>query len=438
MGPVTRRAFTAAALTVLAATGGPAGASDRRPRVEPPRTPADPPAAGPSRATDAGRATGTDGTTGTEMRGMWLATVANRDWPSRTGLSASEQRAELTALLDEAVRRRLNTVMFQARPTADALWPSPYEPWSQFLTGTQGRDPGWDPLGTAVEEAHARGLELHAWFNPYRIALHADPVRLVASHPARRHPDWVVPYGGKLHYNPGLPEVRAFVREAMLDAVRKYPVDGVHFDDYFYPYPVAGQVFDDDAAFDRHGGGFADRAAWRRDNIDRLVRETAAGITAIRPGTRFGISPFGVWRNAATDPRGSDTRAGVQTYDDLFADTRTWVREGWIDYVVPQLYWNIGLPAADYAELVSWWAGVARGSRTELYVGEALYKVGDPAQGAAWQDPAELSRHLTLARGHAEVRGHVFFAAREVAADPAGAMTRVVADHYEQPARPAR
>ncbi|UPZ32349.1 family 10 glycosylhydrolase [Streptomyces sp. LRE541] len=372
------------------------------------------------------------------LRGMWLATVANRDWPSKPGLTADRQRAELLAHLDTAVERRLNAVIFQVRPTADALWASPFEPWAQCLTGVQGQDPGWDPLGTAVTEAHARGLELHAWFNPYRVANHIDPTRLVASHPARVHPDWIVPYGGKLYYNPGLPEVRAFVQDAMLDAVGKYAVDAVHWDDYFYPYPVAGQVFDDDAAYAAHGGQFPDRAAWRRDNIDRLVLETAARLKEVRPGTRFGISPFGVWRNAGTDPTGSDTRAGVQTYDDLHADTRKWVRENWIDYICPQLYWNIGLAAADYAKLVPWWSQVAQGSRTKLYVGEALYKAGDPAQPAAWQDPAELSRHLTLAADHPEVGGHVFFSAKEVAADRIGAMARVVADHYQQPAKPSR
>jgi uncharacterized lipoprotein YddW (UPF0748 family) len=364
--------------------------------------------------------------------------VANRDWPERAGDPAERQRAQLLAHLDNAVRDRLDTVLLQVRPTADALWPSEFEPWSQVLTGTQGEDPGWDPLGTAVTEAHARGLELHAWCNPYRVANHDDPDRLVPSHPARRHPDWVVPYGGKLYYDPGLPEVRSFVQDAMLDAVRRYPVDALHFDDYFYPYPVAGETFDDDAAFARYGGGFPDRAAWRRDNIDRLVRETAARLRRVRPGTRLGISPFGVWRNAATDPLGSRTRAGVQTYDDLHADTRRWVREGWIDYVVPQLYWNIGFEAADYAELVSWWARTAEGSRTRLYLGEALYKAGDPAQPAAWQDPAELSRHLTLAGEYPQVRGHVFFAARDLAEDRIGAMARVVADHYGRPAGPPR
>ncbi|MGW6158115.1 glycoside hydrolase family 10 protein [Streptomyces sp. NPDC055144] len=365
-----------------------------------------------------------------DMRGMWLATVANRDWPSKPGLSAAQQRTELIAHLDTAVGRHLNAVVFQVRPTADALWPSPYEPWSEVLTGVQGKNPGWDPLGTAVAEAHRRGLELHAWFNPYRIANHTDLSRLVSTHPARRHPDWVVPYGGKLYYNPGLPDVRKFVQDAMLDAVRRYDIDAVHWDDYFYPYPVAGQVFDDDDAYAAHGGNFPDRASWRRDNTDRLVREMAASVKRIRPRTQFGISPFGVWRNAATDPLGSDTRAGVQTYDDLHADTRKWVRERWIDYICPQIYWNIGFAAADYAKLVPWWSDVARGTGVRLYAGEALYKAGDPAQPAQWQDPAELSRHLTFAERYPQVNGHVFFSAKEVGADRIGAMARVVEDHY--------
>ncbi|MFI7319371.1 glycoside hydrolase family 10 protein [Streptomyces venezuelae] len=411
MRRMSRRGFSlvaAATLAGLATTGDAVAASGRRPKD------------------------------GRELRGMWLASVVNRDWPSKPGLPAAQQRGELLAFLDSAVNRRLNAVVFQVRPTADALWPSPYEPWSEYLTGVQGKDPGWDPLGTAVHEAHRRGLELHAWFNPFRIANHTDPSRLVATHPARVHPDWVVPYGGKLYYNPGLPAVRRFVQDAMLDAVRRYPIDAVHWDDYFYPYPVAGQVFDDDDAFERYGGGFPDRASWRRDNIDRLVREMARRVKKARGRTQFGISPFAVWRNIATDPTGSDTRAGVQTYDDLYADTRGWVKKGWIDYIVPQVYWNIGFPAADYAKLIPWWNDVVRGTGVNLYIGEALYKAGDPAQPAAWQDPAELSRHLTFAEGFREVRGHVYFSAKEVGVDKIGAMARVVADHYQKPAKPPR
>ncbi|WP_443066763.1 glycoside hydrolase family 10 protein [Streptomyces sp. NBC_01255] len=422
MRPIGRRGFvagaTGAALMVTGATTGTAGGTAPASAASPDR------GKGPHRKR--------------EFRGMWVATVANRDWPSRSGLTAEEQRAELLAHLDTAVERHLNAVVLQVRPTADALWPSPYEPWAQCLTGVQGRDPGWDPLGTAVEEAHARGLELHAWFNPYRVANHTDPTRLVTDHPARLHPEWVLPYGGKLYYNPGLPEVRRFVQDAMLDALRRYDIDAVHWDDYFYPYPVAGQVFADDEAYARYGADFPDKASWRRNNTDLLVSEMAARIKDTKKHVAFGISPFGVWRNIATDPEGSDTRAGVQTYDDLYADTRKWIREGWIDHVVPQLYWNIGLPAADYAKLLPWWDAVVRGTGVGLYIGEALYKAGDPAQPTAWQDPKELSRHLGLAATYRSVGGHCFFAAKEVAADRAGAMAAVVADHYPTRVRPPK
>jgi uncharacterized lipoprotein YddW (UPF0748 family) len=365
-----------------------------------------------------------------EMRGMWIATVANIDWPAAPGQSAADAQAELAGLLDTAADWGLNTVFFQVRPTADALWPSPHEPWSQWLTGVPGQDPGWDPLGFAVREAHARGLALHAWFNPYRVATHEDPARLAEGHPVRDRPEWAVPYGGRLYYNPGIPEVRAFVQDAMMHAVESYDIDGVHWDDYFYPYPVAGEVFDDDAAFREHGGGFGDRGDWRRHNIDLLVREMRERVRAVRSGIPFGVSPFAVWRNSSTDPLGSDTRGGVQTYDDLYADVRTWVREGWLDYVVPQVYWHIGHSAADYATLVRWWSDVADGTGVALYIGEALYKAGDPAQPEAWQDPAELSRHLTLCRDHAPVGGHAFYSGTQVVTDPVGAMRRVHEDHY--------
>ncbi|TQK43420.1 uncharacterized lipoprotein YddW (UPF0748 family) [Streptomyces sp. SLBN-118] len=414
MGQIGRRGFVMAAAGAMAALG----------------------TAGDAAARTADRGSWPRRARAREFRGMWMATVANRDWPSRPGLTPAQQRAELCAHLDTAVARKLNVVVLQVRPTADALWPSPYEPWSQYLTGSQGRNPGWDPLGAAVAEAHRRELRLHAWFNPYRVAVHTDPSRLVESHPARVHPEWVLPYGGKLYYNPGIPEVRRFVQDAMMDAVRRYDIDGVHFDDYFYPYPVAGQVFDDDATYARYGAGFPDKAAWRRDNTDRLVREMADRIRRSGKVIPFGISPFGVWRNATTDPLGSDTRAGVQTYDDLHADTRMWVKKGWIDYVVPQIYWNIGFPAADYARLIPWWNDVVRDTDVDLYAGEALYKAGDPAQPAPWQDPAELSRHLTLARAYEGVRGHCFFSAKEVMSDQIGAMARVVADHYPTRVRP--
>ncbi|MFE6837513.1 glycoside hydrolase family 10 protein [Streptomyces sp. NPDC057705] len=409
MAYIGRRALLAGAAGVIAAaTSGPAAAAARRT------------SSGPSPRAAAAA----------DFRGMWIASVSNVDWPSRSGLSAGRQRTELLRLLDTAVARRLNAVILQVRPAADALWPSKLEPWSQWLTGEQGVDPGWDPLGTAVAEAHARGLELHAWFNPYRVANHTDPDRLATSHPARRNPGWTVEYGGKLYYNPGLPEVRRFVQDAMFDAITRYPVDAVHWDDYFYPYPADGEYFDDDEAYEEHGGAFASRAAWRRHNTDTLVQEMSARLRALRPAVRFGISPFAVWRNSDRDPLGSPTRAGLGTYDDLYADTRKWVREGWIDYIVPQAYWHIGHPTADYADIVPWWARTVAGTGVDLYVGEALYRCDADSTTAAWRDPEELSKHVRLAAGHPEVRGHVYFSAKQVAADPNGAMARVVADHY--------
>ncbi|TDC01016.1 hypothetical protein E1267_33115 [Nonomuraea longispora] len=373
-----------------------------------------------------------------QLRAMWISSVANIDWPSRTGLSVSAQQAEFRSWLDLAVRKRMNAVIVQIRPTADAFWPSPHEPWSQWLTGTQGRDPGYDPLAFMVNEAHARNLEFHAWFNPYRIANHADPNRLVSTHPARRNPGWRFAYGGKLYYNPGIPEVRAFIEDAIMDAVSRYDVDGVHLDDYFYPYPVSGQTIPDSATYDRYGAGFATIGDWRRNNVNLLVRELGQRIHAAKPHVSFGISPFGIWRNAGTDPLGSRT-SGLQSYDAIYADSREWVKQGWIDYISPQIYWHIGFSTAAYEVLTAWWSDVVRNTGVRLVVGQAAYRAGASGEDSAWQDPAELSDHLHDNRKHPEVVGDVFFSAKDVRADRIGAFTRVVDAHYTRPALlPAR
>ncbi|MFC7545209.1 glycoside hydrolase family 10 protein [Plantactinospora sp. GCM10030261] len=383
-----------------------------------------------------------------QFRAMWIASVVNIDWPTAASRTSPDriavQQAEYQGWLDLAKRLNHNAVVVQVRPTADAFWPSPYEPWSEYLTGVRGQNPGWDPLAYLVSEAHKRNLEFHAWFNPYRISMPApggagaDINQLAPGHPVREHPEWAVAYpvnaaGSRLYYNPGIPAVREFVQTAMMDAVRRYDLDGVHFDDYFYPYPAAGQDFPDDATFAEHGDGFADKADWRRHNIDLLIQEMGQKIKAAKPWVKFGVSPFGIWRNKAADPLGSDTN-GSQSYDANFADTRKWVKEEWVDYIVPQIYWNIGLPVADYAKLVPWWAEVVRGTRVHLYVGQADYKIGEPGQPAAWQDPAEMSRHLTFNRDHPEVLGNVHFSAVQVRADKLGATTLYAAEHYSRPA----
>ncbi|MEU4288936.1 family 10 glycosylhydrolase [Kribbella sp. NPDC026596] len=369
-----------------------------------------------------------------QFRATWVSSVVNIDWPSKTGLSAAQQQAELISWFDDAVRQHHNAVILQVRPTADAFWPSKVEPWSRYLTGTQGGDPGYDPLAFAVAEAHKRNLELHAWFNPYRLSMGTDINALVPTHPARQHPDWVVTYGGKLYYNPGIPAARKLVEDAIMDAVSRYDLDGVHFDDYFYPYPVAGQVFDDAATYAQYGAGFPTLADWRRNNIDLLIQEIQSRIKAIKPWVKFGISPFAVWRNKATDPEGSDTTAGVQTYDDLAADTRKWVREDWIDYIVPQVYWAGGFAPADYNKIVPWWADQVRGTHVHLYIGEATYKVGTSTQSPDWADPQELSDHLAFDSTIPEVKGNIYFSAKDVRADRLGATTLLNNNWYTRPA----
>jgi uncharacterized lipoprotein YddW (UPF0748 family) len=387
----------------------------------------------PAFGAESGAAAGTFGPRKRELRAMWISSVVNIDWPSRTGLSAADQQAEFLHWLDVAERFNLNAVFVQVRPTADAFWPSPLEPWSQYLTGVQGQDPGYDPLGFIVEEAHRRNLELHAWYNPYRVSMQADPAKLVPEHPARVHPEWIWAYGGKLYFDPGLPEAQEHIQQAILHSVEHYDLDGVHFDDYFYPYPVAGQVIPDDATYAAHGAGFDDIAAWRRHNVDTFVHSISERIKALKPWVKFGISPFGIWRNRATDPLGSET-GGSQSYDLQFADTRKWVLEGWLDYINPQIYWQFGLAVADYLKLVPWWADVAATSGTHLYIGEALYKV----TSGVFTDPAELSNHLTFDReidaAGTPVHGNVYFSANHVPADPKGSMSRVLADHYSRPA----
>ncbi|MGW1676262.1 glycoside hydrolase family 10 protein [Saccharopolyspora sp. NPDC002376] len=361
----------------------------------------------------------------TAMRGMWIASVTNIDWPSKPGLSAEQQQAEYRELLDQAVSNKLNAVFVQVRPTADAFWPSPHEPWSHWLTGAQGADPGYDPMRFLVDEAHQRGLQFHAWFNPYRVSMQDDPQKLVPEHPARKHPDWTFAYDGKLYYNPGVPEAREFVTEAIMDAVRNYDVDGVHLDDYFYPYPADGQQIPDQKTFAEHGKDFANIEDWRRHNVDQLVSDLDTRVHEAKPDAKFGVSPFGIWRNASSDPAGSDT-SGLESYSAIYADTRKWVQEGWVDYIAPQVYWPIGHSAADYAKLVPWWSKTVAGTGVDLYIGQAAYRVGQDG----WTDPGELSKHLTLNAEQSDVKGDIFFSAKSLTTNAAEAMARVVAEHY--------
>ncbi|GGK87276.1 glycosyl hydrolase [Sphaerisporangium melleum] len=368
-----------------------------------------------------------------QLRGVWIATVHNVDWPTKPGLTQARQQAEYLRILDNAVKRKLNAVFVQVRPASDAIYKSPYEPWSQWLAGAPGRDPGWEPLPFLIDEAHKRGLEFHAWFNPYRAADKDDLTKLPANHPARQHPSWVVKHEGRLYYNPGLPQVRAHTVKVVKDVVQRYDIDGVHFDDYFYPYPGKGTKFADAAAFTKYGKGMS-LADWRRENVNTLVAQVGAAVHEAKPYVKFGISPFGIWRNKSDDPSGSDTK-GLSAYDAIYADARAWIKAGSVDYIMPQLYWPRGFAAADYAKLVPWWANEVKGTGVHLYIGQALYRVGSK-DVPAWTKAGELPAHLTLNRKHPEVRGDVYFSAAQLAGNPLGVLDALVKGHYSRPALP--
>jgi uncharacterized lipoprotein YddW (UPF0748 family) len=424
---------------VAVAVGAIAAGLIRAARYHPPPVRPVAPAAGSAAAGPAGCA-GVPVAAARELRGMWLTTVNNIDFPSRPGLSEQQVKAEYRGWLDLAAAQRHNAIFVHVRPSGDAFWPSRYAPWSEWLTGRRdGAGPGWDPMAFMVAEAHRRNLEFHAWFNPYRgsqpapAGAGADLAKLAPNHPLRQHPDWAVAYPkgptGRLYFDPGNPAARRFVEDSILEAVRAYDIDGVHFDDFFYPYPEQGQDFPDGASYARRADRAQSRADWRRTNVDTFVREMSVRIKQVKPWVKFGISPFGIWRNAATDPAGSRT-SGLQSYDAIYADTRAWVRNQWLDYIVPQLYWAIGFARADYATLLAWWSALVRGTRVQLYIGQADYRVGEPGP---WRDPAQLSRQLALNHRYG-VTGSVHFSATQVRADRLGAVTRYRNAHYAQPA----
>jgi uncharacterized lipoprotein YddW (UPF0748 family) len=369
-----------------------------------------------------------------EFRAAWVATVGNIDWPSRPDLDTWTQQAELLAILNKAVALHMNAIILQIRPGTDALYDSKLEPWSEYLTGRQGRppEPAWDPLAFAVAEAHKRGLELHAWFNPYR-ARYAHPLSEAArTHVSNTHPSLVRQYGSYLWMDPGDPAVRKLAVQIVLDVVKRYEVDGVHIDDYFYPYKEndsAGRPIDfpDSATYARYrnGGGTLARDDWRRRNVDLLVEDLYHGVHATKPWVRFGVSPIGIWR-PGNPPA---VVASFDAYQEIFADTRKWLREGWVDYWVPQLYWAIDSPQS-YPVLLDWWASQNVKHRN-LWIGNGLHRVASPAAAtdgvapqarAAWRadEIVEQVRVTRASVGQAPnggATGNVFFSMKGLMRD---------------------
>lgn len=328
-----------------------------------------------------------------EFRGAWIQAV-NGQW---TGVGRDQMQRTLTYQLDELLKDGVNAIFFQVRPECDALYQSSIEPWSRFLTAQQGRapQPFWDPLKWMVDECHKRGMELHAWINPYRAKTKTTH-ELASNHIAIQHPERVFNYDGQFILNPALPENRGFICHVCGDILRRYDVDGLHYDDYFYPYPVAGQPIPDQQYFAANPRGFKNIGDWRRDNVSLFVKELCDTVRAVKPWVKVGVSPFGIYRNKRSSDIGSNTN-GLQNYDDLYADILLWVNNGWVDYCVPQIYWEIGNKAADYETLIKWWNQYC-GNRP-LYIGEDVertVKNADPKNPASHQMPAKFRLHEQL------------------------------------------
>lgn len=368
-----------------------------------------------------------------EFRAAWVATVGNMDWPSKRGLSSADQQQELIAILDKLVALRMNAVILQVRPAGDAFYDSRIEPWSDFLTGEMGRAPSpyYDPLAFAVSEAHKRGLELHAWINPYR-ATDPSTKNVSATHISRKNPELVRKYGPYKWMDPGDPVVRARTEKVVLDLVKRYDIDGVHMDDYFYPYREVRRhkeiPFPDNATWRRYrkGGGTLSRDDWRRDNVNRLVKELYERIHKEKPWVRFGISPFGIWR-----PGYPASVRGMDQYTEIYADARKWLNEGWVDYFTPQLYWSVDKPQQSYRDLLEWWTQENSKGRN-IWPGNYTGKIAF-TNSAKWRTD-EVLEQIRLTRAQPGATGNVHFSMTVFMQDPDSLDERLISETYLAPA----
>ena len=369
-----------------------------------------------------------------EFRGVWVATVANIDWPSKPGLSTEQQQTEFLKLLNAHQKQGINAIIFQIRPAADAFYSSAHEPWSQYLCGKQGLCPApfYDPLTFAIQECHKRSMELHAWFNPYRATFDGNEAKIISSHITRLKPDWFFSYEGKKLFNPGLPEVREYITKIILNVVDNYDIDGVHFDDYFYPYAVKGQTLKDDETYIMHNNGISNIKDWRRQNVDTLIHTLNDSIHAHKKFMKFGISPFGIWKNKAQDPEGSDTYGG-DSYYEIYADARKWIKNGWVDYLNPQIYWSFSTKAAPFANLANWWGSNTYGRN--MYIGHGAYRV-NATKDAGWRVPSQLGRQISYIRQNENINGSVFFSSKSLRNNPFGISDTLKNNYYRFVALP--
>lgn len=358
-----------------------------------------------------------------EFRGVWMPTITGE----YTGLSEKDMKSKLVSELNLMEKAGINAVFFQIRPAADAWYKSKFEPWSRYITGVQGKDPGWDPTEFMIEECHNRGIEFHAWINPYRVKTSVNTV-LSSNHYYNRHPELFFEYGGQTFFDPSRQESRDFICNVIGDIVSRYDVDAVHMDDYFYPYPKAGEEIPDEVAFRGNSRGFSDIGDWRRDNVNKLIRKIHETLQNVAPWVQFGISPFGIYRNKSSDPNGSNTN-GLQNYDQLYADVLFWAEKGWIDYVVPQIYWEIGHPAADYAELLKWWGENVEGCR--LYIGQDILKTAAPNCLGSQQ-----RAKFDLMRANPCIDGYSLYPVKQLVANPRKYTDNLKAEYNIKPALP--
>jgi uncharacterized lipoprotein YddW (UPF0748 family) len=367
------------------------------------------------------------------MRGVWIATVINIDFPKQIGDTEAQKR-ELIDILDTALSAGLNTVFFQVRPQGDALYASQIFPWSEYLTGEAGQDPGYDPLAFIIEQAHSCGLALHAWINPYRLTMGSkdDPQNttqaLPIGSPVKNRPELTMAAGdGRLYLNPGEPEAVELVLAGIREILENYAVDGIHLDDYFYP---GDPNYDDSAAYIRYGQPQSlSLGDWRRANTQGLITQIQALVREVRPEAAFGVSPSGIWLNQRTSPLGSPTN-GFESYSQIYADTRQWVKDGLVDYIAPQLYWAIGSEGSDYALLARWWAEVCRDTGVLLYIGHGPYRLGSSTEGA-WASAAEIGRQIALNK-ELGIAGSIFYGYRQINENTLG-LRDLLQRLYEEP-----
>lgn len=356
-----------------------------------------------------------------EFRGAWLHTVFQDQYKRQ---NTQQNKAYLRRQLDNLKAAGCNVVIFQVRPQSDAFYPSELEPWSRFITdGGKAPVPAWDPLQFMIDEAHARGMELHAWLNPYRVTSSVKQV-LPKNHIYHKHPEWFVKYDGKIYFDPALPQSRRFIADVVMDIVKRYDVDGIHFDDYFYPYPVKGKEFPDKKSYAKYGKG-KNIGDWRRENVDKLIENIHAKIAAIKPWVIFGVSPFGIWRNKATDPKGSDTN-GLQNYDALYADVLLWAQKGWVDYLLPQLYWDLEHKTASYITLVDWWNRNANGRH--MYVGQDVERTMKFCDIGESKEATQLRHKINLTRSARNIDGNCWWPGYLVSQNKSGIADSLKAD----------